>query len=61
MDRFLNEVHRSGYDGVISLELAVRRYVERPKDLVETLRRNRAYVETRLEGAPKISKGLPRR
>ena len=61
MDRFLNEVRRTGYDGVISLELAVRRYVERPKDLVETLRRNRAYVEARLEGAPKISKGLPRR
>lgn len=61
MDRFLNEVRRSGYGGVISLELAVRRYVERPKDLVATLERNRVYVESRLEGEPKISKGLPRR
>lgn len=60
MDRFLNEVRTSGYEGVISLELAVRRYVERPKDLVTTLERNRIYVESRLEGAPKISKGMPR-
>ncbi len=61
MDRFLNEVRRTDYGGVISLELSVRRYVERPKDLVTTLRRNREYVEARLLGDPKISKGLPRR
>lgn len=61
LDRFLGEVRQSGYIGAISLELSVRRYVERPKDLVTTLRRNREYVETRLAGEKKISKGLPRR
>ena len=61
LDRFLNEVRRSGYGGVISLELSVRRYVERLKDLIVTLRRNREYVEARLAGEKKISKGLPRR
>ena len=61
IDRFLNEVRRTDYAGVISLELSVRRYVERPKDLVTTLRRNREFVESRLQGAAKISKGLPRR
>jgi sugar phosphate isomerase/epimerase len=61
LDRFLGEVRESGYTGAISLELAVRRYVERPKDLVATLRRNREYVEQRLAGERKIFKGLPRR
>jgi sugar phosphate isomerase/epimerase len=61
LDRFLGEVRESGYTGAISLELAVRRYVERPKDLVATLRRNREYVEQRLSGERKIFKGLPRR
>ena len=60
LDRFLGEVRRSGYSGAISLELSVRRYVERPKDLVATLRRNREFVEARLAGKPRISKGLPR-
>lgn len=60
LDRFLSEVRRSGYAGVISLELSVRRYVQRPEDLVVTLRRNREFVETRLAGKPKITKGLPR-
>ena len=61
LDRFLAEVRRTGYQGAISLELSVRRYVERPDDLVATLKRNREYVETRLAGGTKISKGLPRR
>lgn len=60
LDRFLEAVRESGYTGAISLELAVRRYVERPKDLVATLRRNREYVEARLTKHRKISKGLPR-
>ena len=61
LDRFLAELRRDGYEGAISLELSVRRYVERPEDLVTTLRRNREYVETRLSGETRISKGLPRR
>lgn len=60
LDRFLAELRRSGYGGAISLELSVRRYVERPQDLVTTLRRNREYVESRLAGGTRISKGLPR-
>lgn len=60
LDRFLGEVRQSGYSGTISLELAVRKYVEKPKDLVATLRRNREYVETRLAKQRKIIKGLPR-
>lgn len=61
LDRFLEDVRGSGYTGAISLELAVRSYVERPKDLIATLRRNREYVENRLTREKKISKGLPRR
>lgn len=60
LDRFLNELRRVGYGGAISLELSVRRYVTRPKDLVDTLRRNREFVETRLTQGSRISKGLPR-
>ena len=61
LDRFLTELRKDGYVGAISLELSVRRYVERPQDLVATLRRNREYVESRLSGGKRISKGLPRR
>jgi len=61
LDRFLHGLRKDGYQGSISLELSVRRYVERPEDLVTTLRRNREYVEARLEGEKRISKGLPRR
>ncbi|MBW3593935.1 MAG: sugar phosphate isomerase/epimerase [Actinobacteria bacterium] len=60
LDRFLAELRRDGYDGAVSLELSVRQYVERPQDLVATLKRNREYVESRLAGATRISKGLPR-
>ncbi|MDQ3941366.1 MAG: sugar phosphate isomerase/epimerase [Actinomycetota bacterium] len=60
LDRFLGELRRTNYSGAISLELAVRRYLERPEELAGTLRRNREYVESRLAGEPRISKGLPR-
>lgn len=60
VDRFLGEVRRTKYSGAISLELSVRRYVERPEDLAPTLRRNREYVESRLAGDVRIAKGLPR-
>ena len=61
LDRFLNELRKDAFSGSISLELSVRRYVERPQELVATLRRNREYVEARLSGGTRISKGLPRR
>lgn len=61
IDRLLNEVRRSAYKGAISLELSVRRYIERPKDLVTMLRRSREFVEHRLAVGERPSKGMPRR
>ena len=61
IERFLAEVRRSNYSGAISLELSVRRYLERHEDLVTMLRRNKEYVEKQLTGTGKVSKGLPRR
>lgn len=61
LDRFLAEVRRTAYSGVISLELSVRRYLERPKALIEMLRKNRRYVEDRLSRSIRVAKGLPRR
>lgn len=60
IDRFLVELGRSGYSGAVSLELSVRRYLERPKELVAMLRRNREYAEEKLEARAKVKKGLPR-
>lgn len=60
IERFLSEVRRTGFSGAISLEISVGRYIEKPKDLVTMLRRNREYVEKRLGGDKKVSKGLPR-
>lgn len=61
LDRFLGQLHRDGYSGVVSLELSVRRYLQQPKELVDALRRNRVYVEERLKGSPRVEKGMPRR
>ena len=61
IDRFLNEVRRSGYSGAVSLELATRRYVSDSSSLVSMLRKSREYVEQRLTRETKISKGMPRR
>lgn len=60
IDRFLEELRRSSYTGAVSLELSSRRYVEDRGGLVTMLKRNREYVEQRLEGTVRISKGLPR-
>lgn len=60
IDRFLVELGRSGYSGAVSLELSVRRYLERPKELVAMLKRNREYAEEKLEARAKVKKGLPR-
>lgn len=61
IDRLLAEVARSDYGGAISLELSVRRYIQRPEELVTMLRRNRELVEDRLARPVPQSKGLPRR
>jgi sugar phosphate isomerase/epimerase len=61
LERFLGDLRRTGYAGAISLELSVRRYIERPKELVQMLRRNREYVEQHMTGSTKVPKGLPRR
>jgi sugar phosphate isomerase/epimerase len=60
IDRFLAELGRSGYAGAVSLELSVRRYLERPKDLVAMLKRNREYTEEKLVTKTRVKKGLPR-
>jgi sugar phosphate isomerase/epimerase len=60
IDRFLEEVRRTNYDGAVSLELSVVRLLERPKELRAMLLRNRLFVEDRLERARHIEKGLPR-
>jgi len=58
--KFLSELRRTKYSGAISLELSVNRYLQRPQELVGMLARNRKYVEERLRGRSRISKGLPR-
>jgi sugar phosphate isomerase/epimerase len=58
--RFLSELRRTKYAGAISLELSVSRYLQRPQELVGMLARNRQYVQDRLRGRSRISKGLPR-
>lgn len=60
LDRFLDALRTTDYRGVISLELSVRRYLDRPDELVHMLRRNREFVETHLAGRSKVRKGLPR-
>ena len=60
IDRFLAELRRTGYTGTVALELSVNRYLERPRDLVDTLRRNREFLATRLVTEGRVAKGLPR-
>lgn len=60
LERFLSELRRTKYAGSISLELSVSRYLQRQQDLVDMLTRNRLFVEDRLRGRSRISKGLPR-
>jgi sugar phosphate isomerase/epimerase len=60
LDRFLAELRRTRYTNAISLEISVIRYLEKQKALVETLRKNREYVESHLVGKPRSGKGMPR-
>ena len=61
LGRFLTTLNKSGYQKAISLEVSVRRYIERPKDLVAMLKRSREYVEEKMTGPARATKGLPRR
>ena len=60
IDRLLAELRRTDYAGAVSLELSVRRLLEKPKEMVAMLRRNREYVEDRLFRRERVPKGLPR-
>jgi sugar phosphate isomerase/epimerase len=60
IDRLLHEVSRSGYEGAISLELSVRRYIEKREELVKMLKRNKELVESRLTRPSTLKKGMPR-
>jgi sugar phosphate isomerase/epimerase len=48
LDRFVEEVKRSHYRGSLSLELSVRGYLERPRDLANMLAANRKFIEAHL-------------
>jgi sugar phosphate isomerase/epimerase len=58
VDRLLAEMRRTHYSGGVSLELSVHRYLERPKDLVAVLRRNREYVASRWPSPRRLTKEL---
>jgi sugar phosphate isomerase/epimerase len=60
IDRFLAELRRTRYTGAVALEISVNRYLERPRDLVDTLRRSRKFLADRLSGEGRLAKGLPR-
>jgi sugar phosphate isomerase/epimerase len=60
IDRLLAELARSNYSGVVSLELSVRRYIEKPEELVKMLRRNKELVEDRMSRSAPRGKGMPR-
>jgi sugar phosphate isomerase/epimerase len=60
LDRFFSELVKSNYGGSISFELSVRRYIERPKELVSMLTRSRKLVEDRMSRTSRPSKGMPR-
>ena len=49
IDDLFRNLRRTRYRGTIALEVSVRRYLERPRAVVEALRRNREYVEQRLD------------
>lgn len=60
LDRFFAELVKSNYGGAISFELSVRRYIEKPKELVSMLTRSKKLVEDRLTRTARPAKGMPR-
>jgi sugar phosphate isomerase/epimerase len=60
LGRFLQEVKQTGYPGSLSLELTVRRYLERPRELAGMLARNREFIEEHLAPGPTRTQDLTR-
>jgi sugar phosphate isomerase/epimerase len=60
LDRFLQEVKSTGYSGSLSLELTVRRYLERPQELCRMLSKNREFIEEQLASGPNLAEDLTR-
>ena len=60
IDRFLEELRKSSYEGAICLELSVSRYLNSYAELVKMLKRNREFVTKRMTRETKPAKGLPR-
>jgi sugar phosphate isomerase/epimerase len=60
LGRFLQEVKQTGYPGSLSLELTVRRYLERPRELARMLARNREFIEEHLTPGPTRTEDLTR-
>lgn len=60
IETFLDELRQSKYAGTVALEVSVARYLERHKELIEMLQRNRQYVEDRLSRGERLPKGRPR-
>lgn len=62
-DALFKKLRQSNYNGDVCLELSIRRYLERPRELVAMLERNRRYVEERVsrEHAPSESSARPAR
>jgi sugar phosphate isomerase/epimerase len=58
LDRFLTEVKTSGYRGSLSLELTVKGYLERPKDLAEMLAANREFIEAHITPGENVSEDV---
>jgi sugar phosphate isomerase/epimerase len=48
LDRFLEEIKRTHYRGSLSLELSVKGYLERPRELADMLAANRRFIEAHL-------------
>jgi sugar phosphate isomerase/epimerase len=52
LNPFLDDLVRSGFDGTISIEVDLRRFLTEPKRLRDVMERMRERVETRLNATP---------
>jgi sugar phosphate isomerase/epimerase len=58
LDRFLAEIKRTQYRGSVSLELSVKGYLERPRDLADMLAANRKFIEAHLTPGENVTEDL---
>jgi sugar phosphate isomerase/epimerase len=58
LDRFLAKVRETNYRGSLSLELSVKGYLERPKDLAGMLAANRRFIETHITPDENVTEDL---